>query len=171
MDSNVYQVKDFFLLDSAAPQLYPDYEQEERERRKASPKAPRKAYKKTGIPALLDFLSANRLYIGAISVVLVAAAMMIMTVGAAVAVTEYDAKISELENEMKTAKSEIVRLENQINSTLTAENIEKYAVDILGMQKVERYQIHYIRQRTGDSVTVCRGKPVTESNDAKTEKS
>ena len=73
--------------------------------------------------------------------------------------TQIEAKISE-------AKSENTRLVMQLNSAVSIEKVDAYAVSVLGMHKLERYQIHYFENRDGDKVVVAGGKAVQEAEKA-----
>lgn len=64
-----------------------------------------------------------------------------------------EAKISEV-------KSENTRLVMQLNSNASIEKIDAYAVSVLGMNKLERYQIHYFEKTDADKVVVADGKEV-----------
>ena len=48
----------------------------------------------------------------------------------------------------------------QLNSSVSIEKVDAYAVSVLGMHKLERYQIHYFENRDGDKVVVAGGKAV-----------
>lgn len=66
----------------------------------------------------------------------------------------------EIETQISEAKSENTRLQMAFNSSVSREKVEEYAVNVLGMQKVERYQIHYFENRDGDEVVLADGKTV-----------
>ncbi len=69
--------------------------------------------------------------------------------------TEITARIDE-------AKSENTRLVMALNSSVSIDKIEEYAVSVLGMHKLERYQIHYFENRDGDKVVMANGRAVEE---------
>ena len=62
--------------------------------------------------------------------------------------------IDNLRVEMNQAEAENVRLHALATATVSAD----YAVGVLGMQKAERYQIHYFDDRDGDEVVIADGK-------------
>ncbi len=66
----------------------------------------------------------------------------------------------KIETDISEAKSENVRLQMAFNSSVSREKVEDFAVNVLGMQKVERYQIHYFENRDGDEVVIADGKTV-----------
>ena len=64
------------------------------------------------------------------------------------------------ELKLKEAQSENTRLMMQLNSTVSLDKVDEYAVSVLGMHKLERYQIHYFGNTDGDEVVVAGGKAV-----------
>ena len=73
--------------------------------------------------------------------------------------TEFEAKMSE-------ARSENTRLVMQLNSSASIEKVDAYAVSVLGMHKLERYQIHYFENRDGDKVVMAHGRAVEDKANA-----
>lgn len=67
---------------------------------------------------------------------------------------------------IKEAKSENTRLVMQLNSAVSLDKVDEYAVSVLGMHKLERYQIHYFGNTDGDEVVLAGGKAV-ENEEAK----
>ena len=61
-------------------------------------------------------------------------------------------QIAAVESEIEVAKSENVRLNAELNSKTNITKIDSYAVDVLGMVKVESYQVECIDLTTGDKV-------------------
>jgi len=66
--------------------------------------------------------------------------------------------ISELSSDIKEAQAENIRLHAEFSSMVSADKVRNYAVAVLGMQKIERYQIHYFENRSGNTVVVANGK-------------
>ena len=64
----------------------------------------------------------------------------------------------QIANQIKDAESENTRLVMQLNSSVSREKVDEYAVSVLGMQKLERYQIHYFENRDGDKVVMADGE-------------
>ena len=64
----------------------------------------------------------------------------------------------QIASQIKDAESENTRLVMQLNSSVSREKVDEYAVSVLGMQKVERYQIHYFENRDGDKVVMANGE-------------
>ncbi|MEE1011981.1 MAG: hypothetical protein U0L11_08115 [Acutalibacteraceae bacterium] len=73
---------------------------------------------------------------------------------------------TKIEAEINEAKSENTRLVMQLNSNASIEKVDAYAVSVLGMNKLERYQIHYFEDREDDKVVVVGGKAVANEADA-----
>ncbi len=73
---------------------------------------------------------------------------------------------ANVEAQIAEARSENTRLVMQLNSTASIEKVDAYAVSVLGMHKLERYQIHYFENRDGDKVVVADGKAVEEKANA-----
>ena len=69
-------------------------------------------------------------------------------------------QIVDLREKMDIADGEYVRLTAELNSKMSSEKIEDYAVNKLGMVKAESYQINYIDLSEGDKVVVSGGKSV-----------
>ncbi len=74
---------------------------------------------------------------------------------------------TEIEAEINDAKSENTRLVMQLSSDASIEKVDAYAVSVLGMSKLERYQIHYFDNGDADRVVVADGKAVEQGADAK----
>ena len=73
-------------------------------------------------------------------------------------VDELDRQISAAETKITTAQSESVRLNMQLDSMISLENVEEYAQNNLGMVKMESYQIEYIDLSGTDKVTLSGSK-------------
>lgn len=65
---------------------------------------------------------------------------------------------AQREATLKASISEGVRLKSEINSLVSLENVERYALEH-GMKKVERYQIIYVNPLKGDEIIKFVGKP------------
>ena len=70
---------------------------------------------------------------------------------------EASRKIAAVEAEIEMARSENVRLNSQKNSVMSIGKIDEYATQILGMTKVESYQVEYIDLSEGDGVIYSSG--------------
>ena len=73
---------------------------------------------------------------------------------------------AEIEAKMSEARSENTRLVMQLNSSASIDKVDAYAVSVLGMHKLERYQIHYFENRDGDKVVMANGEAVEDKANA-----
>ncbi len=73
---------------------------------------------------------------------------------------ELSAKTSEL----TLMEAENVRLQSELESRMTAKNVEDYAENVLGMQKITPSQIEYIKIQTDDVVKIPESEksPITK---------
>ncbi len=65
---------------------------------------------------------------------------------------------TKIQSMISDAESENTRLKVQLSSTVSREKVEAYATTVLGMHKLERNQIHYFEDKTGDEVVLANGK-------------
>ena len=63
-------------------------------------------------------------------------------------------KVSAKNNELNLAEAENVRLQSELESKMSAKNVEDYAENVLGMQKIDSSQIKYIEIQTDDVVNI-----------------
>lgn len=63
-------------------------------------------------------------------------------------------RVSALNEELTLAEAENVRLQTELESKISAKNVEDYAENVLGMQKIDSSQIKYIKIQTDDVVTI-----------------
>ena len=75
-----------------------------------------------------------------------------------------DKQISAVQSEMAIAKSENVRLNAELSSKVSSDEIEDYVENVLGMVKAESHQISYIDLSEGDEFVVCGDKTVSAGN-------
>lgn len=69
-------------------------------------------------------------------------------------------KVADKTNELNLIEAEYVRLQSELESRMTAKNVEDYAENVLGMQKIDSSQIEYIKIQTDDVVNI----PEAEEN-------
>jgi len=62
-------------------------------------------------------------------------------------------KVAVLNERLDSAEAENVRLQSELDSKMSAKNIEEYAQS-LGMVKLNSSQIFYVKTQTGDVVTI-----------------
>ncbi len=63
-------------------------------------------------------------------------------------------RVSAKNQELNLAEAENVRLQSMLESEMSAKNVEDYAENVLGMQKIDSSQIQYIKIQTGDVVSI-----------------
>lgn len=75
-----------------------------------------------------------------------------------------NSQIEEANKVLNISKSENVRLNAELNSMISVEKIEDYAENVLGMTKIEAYQVTYIDLSEGDEVVVSGDKTLDNSD-------
>ena len=63
-------------------------------------------------------------------------------------------KVSALNTELELAEAENVRLQSELESKMSAKNVDDYAENVLGMKKIDSSQIKYIEIQTDDVVNI-----------------
>lgn len=63
-------------------------------------------------------------------------------------------KVAIKTDELNLVEAENVRLLSELESRMTAKNVEDYAENVLGMQKIDSSQIEYIKIQTDDVVNI-----------------
>lgn len=72
-------------------------------------------------------------------------------------------KIQKIQTEIKTAEAEKTRLEYEFKKMYSEDVIREYAESV-GMQQIERYQVHYFEGEQADRVIVTNGRAVFTGN-------
>ena len=72
-----------------------------------------------------------------------------------VQISEYTTMISETKNEIELAERENVRLNSELDSMYTLDNVEKIASEELGLQKTQSSQITFITLNTEEMTEVA----------------
>ncbi len=103
--------------------------------------------------ALASALRALRIFAIAVTIISLFGAILYSRVGLA----KLERQAVTLADQIKDAESENTRLVMQLNASISREKVDEYAVSVLGMQKLERYQIHYFSDDTGDKVLMADG--------------
>lgn len=83
---------------------------------------------------------------------------MAMVIYSRVQLDEINREIKQVESAMKIAQSDTVRLNNSLNSVVSINKVEDYALNVLGMVKVQDYQVVYVDLSGEDSVVMANGK-------------
>lgn len=63
-------------------------------------------------------------------------------------------KVSSLNHDLELTEAENTRLHSELESKMSAKNVEEYAENVLGMQKIDPSQIEFIKIQTGDVVNI-----------------
>lgn len=79
-----------------------------------------------------------------ISAALICIAMLFAVIGSMAAKNELNHEISSLENRLSVAQSENTRINSELNAMVSMSMIDQYAVEELGMVKIQSNQIKYI---------------------------
>lgn len=151
-DLSIY---DYDMNSSAAPRIDDTPEQLARKRK---PKSAAQARKESVASAL----RAVKLFVVSVTLLVLFGAVLFSKVN--LIVLEQEA--TKIEAQINEAKSENTRLVMQLNSNASIEKVDAYAVSVLGMNKLERYQIHYFEDREDDKVVVVGGKAVASEAEA-----
>lgn len=75
-----------------------------------------------------------------------------MFISSSVKSAEVSSQISQMQTQIQNAQSENVRLRAAVNGMYSIANVESYAQDVLGMSKMEEYQIRYVDLSEADAV-------------------
>ena len=67
-------------------------------------------------------------------------------------------KINSVQNQIDEAKSDQVRLEAELDALVSIDKIDDYALNVLGMIKLEDYKITYIENQDDNHVVISGGK-------------
>jgi len=78
--------------------------------------------------------------------------LMCLQISAGAKRYELSRQIADVESKIEVEKSENVRLSAELNSITSIGKIDDYATKILGMSKIESYQVEYIQLTEGDKV-------------------
>ena len=158
-DYNRSEAYDLSLYDlpvirtSAAPQI---------ERRPSSQPAKRKTAAQARQGSISSVLRALKLFAVSITLMVLFGAVLFSKINLVLLENEK----AEIEAKMSEARSENTRLVMQLNSSASIEKVDAYAVSVLGMHKLERYQIHYFENRDGDKVVMAHGRAVEDKANA-----
>lgn len=74
-------------------------------------------------------------------------------------------EIKTVQNDIKIATGENVRLKAELSSLVASDKIENYAENVLGMVKAESYQISYIDLSEGDEIVLSGDKTLEQKDE------
>lgn len=90
-------------------------------------------------------------------VAVIVLAFMAGVIYSRVQLDEINRDINRVEDSIKNAKSDSVRLNMALNSEISIDKVNDFAVNTLGMVKVQDYQVVYIDLSTEDKVVKSEG--------------
>lgn len=85
---------------------------------------------------------------------------MAMAIFSRVQLDEINREINAVESQMKIAESDSIRINNELNSIISINNVEDYAINQLGMVKVQEHQVVYVDLSAEDHVAMANGRNV-----------
>lgn len=97
----------------------------------------------------------NGSVIAAFAVAAFAAIIAFAMLYSKVEISDYTTRISEAKNDIELAERENVRLNAELDSMYTLDNVEKIASQELGLQKTQSSQIQFITLNTEDMTEVA----------------
>lgn len=124
---------------------------EEEERRRAKKRAEKKEIHITKKKAVARNGSVF-MAVTAVTVVMIAAFAILYS---KVQLSDYTVLISEAKNELQLAERENLRLNAELDSMVTLENVEKIAAEELGLQKTQSSQIVFVTKNTEEMAQVA----------------
>jgi cell division protein FtsL len=68
-------------------------------------------------------------------------------------------EVNSLNTKLSLAQAENIRLQTEVDNKMSAKNVEEYAENVLGMQKIDSSQIKYIKIHTDDVVNIPEQDP------------
>ena len=68
-------------------------------------------------------------------------------------------EVNALNTRLNLAQAENIRLQTEVDNKMSAKNVEEYAENVLGMQKIDSSQIKYIKIHTDDVVNIPEQDP------------
>ncbi len=93
-----------------------------------------------------------------IAIALVLFSMISSLIYCRVAIDNIGREITTVDSRISEAKSEQVRLQTQLDSMISLDKVEDYAVNVLGMVKLENYKITYFSVCGDDQVVFSGNK-------------
>ena len=158
MDYNRSEAFDLSMYD--LPALKPEMQEPER-------KAPVQKKPKTAAQIRSESIASA---LRAVKLFFVSAVLLLLfgsVLFSKISLVKLEREVGNWEVKIKEVQSENTRLVMQLNSAVSLDKVDEYAVSVLGMHKLERYQIHYFGNTDGDEVVLAGGKAV-ENKEAKT---
>lgn len=163
----------FSLFDSldygtSAPQIIPEIEPVKEPSRKKAPVRTVKTAKKTAVKASASQKAASKRS-ALQSVAIMAVVFVVVTLFAGMinlnsSLDEKVTKINMVQAQINEAKSEQIRLESQLDALVSVDKLDYYAVNVLGMVKLEDYKITYVNNQEDNHVVISGGKSYEDNS-------
>ena len=83
---------------------------------------------------------------------------MAIAIYSRVQLDEINREIKSVEKKIELAESDSIKINNELNSIVSINNVEDYAANQLGMVKVQDYQVVYVDLSADDYVAKVNGK-------------
>ncbi len=83
---------------------------------------------------------------------------MAVAIYSRVQLDEINREIKSVEKKIELAESDSIKINNELNSIVSINNVEDYAMNELGMVKVQDYQVVYVDLSAEDFVAKANGK-------------
>ena len=93
-----------------------------------------------------------------VTVAVIAMALFGTAIYSRLRLDEINREISRVDSAIETAKSDSVKLTNELNALVSIDKVEDYAENVLGMTKIQDYQVVYVDLSQEDSVVLADGK-------------
>lgn len=97
-------------------------------------------------------------FIKIIAVAVAAFTLFAFVIYSRIQLDEINRDINAVENEIKLLNDDEIRLTNELNSVISIDKVENYAENVLGMVKIQDYQVVYVDRSDSDAVVVADGK-------------
>lgn len=88
---------------------------------------------------------------------------MAVAIYSRVQLDEINREIKRVESKIELAESDAIKINNELNSIVSINNVEDFAANQLGMVKVQDYQVVYVDLSADDYVAKANGKDVSSS--------
>ena len=98
-----------------------------------------------------------------VAIALAAFTLFAFVIYSRIQLDEINRDISAVENEIKLLNDDAIKLTNELNSVISIDKVEDYAANVLGMVKIQDYQVVYVDRSDTDSVVVADGKKTDDS--------
>lgn len=162
-DTSAYKFSLFDSYDygSAAPELEPEYEPYKEPRKKVKRRSGKSRSGSSRSVTMAQKRATHVSTVRALKVLVVVVfifAMMCVPMYINVKIDETSKSIAAVQKDIDIAKSENVRLESALKAMVSIDRVENYAVNNLGMVKLENYRITYFESDNSDQVVISGGK-------------